>query len=60
MRRVTLRMDVEPEGFVEKVGDATHLVEMRVGGDLRRFKDFIESRGTETGGWRGQVDPGGV
>jgi hypothetical protein len=31
------------------------MVERRVEGDLKRFKEFIESRGTETGGWRGSV-----
>jgi hypothetical protein len=24
--------------------------------DAKRFKEFIESRGTETGAWRGDVD----
>ncbi len=24
-------------------------------GDLKRFKEFIESRGQETGAWRGNV-----
>jgi len=28
---------------------------LRVQGDLERFKEFIEQRGRETGGWRGQV-----
>jgi hypothetical protein len=27
-----------------------------VQGDLERFKEMIETRGTETGGWRGEVD----
>jgi hypothetical protein len=27
----------------------------RVEGDLGRFKDFIESKGHETGAWRGTV-----
>ncbi len=53
--RVSLTMDFNPQGIVEKVGDATDLVERRVEGDLRRFKEFIESRGTETGAWRGNV-----
>jgi hypothetical protein len=30
-------------------------VKRRAKGDLERFKKFIESRGTETGAWRGQV-----
>jgi len=56
--RVTLRMEFEPEGMVEKVGDALHIVDRRTEGDLERFKSFIEARGTETGGWRGEVSPG--
>jgi uncharacterized membrane protein len=54
--RVTLQLDVDPEGPVEKVGDALGVVKHRVKGDMERFKEFIESRGTETGAWRGRVD----
>ena len=53
--RVTLQLDVEPEGAVEKVGDAAGIVKGRVKGDMERFKKFIESRGHETGAWRGEV-----
>ena len=56
--KVTLRMEYEPEGMVEKAGDMLQLVERRVQGDLERFKTFIESRGSETGAWRGEVKPG--
>jgi hemerythrin superfamily protein/carbon monoxide dehydrogenase subunit G len=52
---VTLSLDYEPEGVVEKVGDALNIVERQATGDLERFKTFIEARGTETGAWRGQV-----
>jgi len=54
--RVMVQMDYEPEGVAEKVGDALGLVTRRVKGDLERFKELIESRGAETGGWRGEVD----
>ncbi len=57
--RITLRLDFEPEGMVEKAGDALNVVDRRVAGDLDRFKEFIESRGTETGAWRGEVNPSG-
>ncbi len=57
--RVTLRLDYEPEGIVEKAGDMLNVVERRVQGDLDRFKEFIESRGAETGAWRGEVNPSG-
>ena len=53
--RVTLRIDYVPEGFVEGTGDKLGLVSRRVEGDLKRFKEFIEARGTETGAWRGAV-----
>jgi uncharacterized membrane protein len=54
--RVMLQMDVEPDGLVEKAGDALGLLESRVKGDLERFKQFIEARGVETGAWRGEVE----
>jgi hemerythrin superfamily protein len=53
--QVTLTLDYEPEGLVEKAGDALNIVDRQASGDLERFKSFIESRGTETGGWRGEV-----
>jgi hypothetical protein len=34
------------------------VVSRRVEGDLERFKEFIESRGQETGAWRGDVQQG--
>ncbi len=54
--RVMLQMDFEPEGFVEKAGDKLGFITRRVEGDLGRFKKFIESRGTEEGAWRGDVE----
>ena len=53
--QITVRMDYEPEGLVEKAGDALNIIDRRVDGDLKRFKKFIEERGTETGAWRGSV-----
>lgn len=55
--RVTLRIDYDPQGFVEKAGDMLGFVSRRVEGDLNRFKDFIEERGRPTGEWRGTVEP---
>jgi uncharacterized membrane protein len=54
--RVTVQMELEPEGPVEAVGAAAGMPDRRVKGDLDRFKQFIESRGTETGAWRGEVN----
>jgi uncharacterized membrane protein len=55
--RVTVRMDYDPEGVVENVGDAVGVFSHRVSGDLERFKEFLESRGHESGAWRGTVSP---
>ncbi len=56
--RVTLRMDFEPHGVAERVGDALGMVSSAVNGSLERFKDFIEERGTAEGGWHGIVEEG--
>jgi len=53
--RIMVQMDYVPEGVVEKVGDALGAPDRRVKGDLERFKEMIESRGGETGAWRGEV-----
>ena len=53
--RVTLDLDVEAEGLKEKIGEKLGFVSKQAEGDLKRFKEFIESRGAETGAWRGDV-----
>ena len=53
--KVMLQMEFEPEGIAEQVGDKLGLVKSRVKGDLDRFKEFIEHRGTESGAWRGDI-----
>ncbi len=57
--RVTVQLDSEPEGIVEKAGDALGILKRRVKGDLARFKELIESQGTETGAWRGEIEQPG-
>jgi uncharacterized membrane protein len=53
--RVMLQIEYDPHGLVENVGSALGVVERRVEGDLKRFKEFVESHGTETGAWRGEI-----
>lgn len=52
---VTLRIDIDPEGFIENVGDKIGAVDRRVKGDLERFKEFMETRRRATGAWRGEI-----
>jgi uncharacterized membrane protein len=53
--RLMVQLDFMPEGFIEKLGDALGESDRRVAGDLERFKEMIESQGSESGAWRGQV-----
>ncbi|GDY33365.1 SRPBCC family protein [Gandjariella thermophila] len=53
--RVTAQMEIDPQGFVEQVADKVGILDRRVKGDMKRFKEFIERRGRETGAWRGDV-----
>lgn len=53
--RVTVQLDWDPESVVEKVGSAVGADGRQVKSDLKRFKEFIENRGTESGAWRGEV-----
>ena len=54
--RVMVQIDWEPEGVLEKVGSAVGVDDRQVKADTKRFKEFIENRGTETGAWRSDVD----
>ena len=54
--RVTVQIDWEPEGFVEMAGAALGVGKHAIKKDLENFKEFIESQGTETGAWRGDVE----
>jgi hypothetical protein len=55
---ITLTMEYEPEGFLEMAGDVLGIPSGQVEEDLKRFRDFIEQTGTETGGWRGRIGEG--
>jgi uncharacterized membrane protein len=55
--RIHLQLELEPTGIAERAGAVTGVVGYSLQGDLQRFKDFIEARGRQTGGWRGTVEP---
>jgi uncharacterized membrane protein len=54
--RVTVQIDWEPTSFAEKAGAVFGVDDRAIKKDLENFKSFIESRGSETGAWRGDVD----
>jgi uncharacterized protein (TIGR02271 family) len=53
--KITATVEYEPEGLLEQTGDALGIPSGRVQADLERFRDFIEERGGESGGWRGRI-----
>ncbi|HEX6529303.1 MAG TPA: cyclase, partial [Burkholderiales bacterium] len=56
--RVSLTMEYEPQGAIEKTGDAVGVFSARVQNTVEDFKKFVEQRGGETGAWRGEVRGG--
>jgi uncharacterized membrane protein len=55
---VTLVIEYEPLGVAENLADKLGVLSLRVGGDLCRFKKFIEERRAATGAWRGEIREG--
>ena len=53
--RIKVRMSWETEGAVEAIGSVVGADDRGVKADLKRFKELLESRGRETGAWRGEV-----
>src|ERR1043166_991932 len=58
--RINLSLNYQPQDRAEKAAAALGVVSRRVTGDLRRFKEFIEARGFETGQWRRAMREGRV
>ena len=53
--RVTVQLDWEPEGLLEKLGSASGVANHVVKDELAHFKKYIEVDGAADGGWRGDV-----
>ena len=58
--RISLELEVEPQGVVQQAGDAMGLLQAQVREDLNRFKQLIESRDQASGAWRGEVHGGDI
>ena len=53
--RVTVQIDWEPDGLLEKAGALIGAPGMAVKHALGDFKEYLERRGAEDGAWRGDV-----
>jgi uncharacterized membrane protein len=54
----TVEIAYEPEGLTEQLGSKVGYDSRQVKDDLERFKNLVESRGAESGAWRGEVRSG--
>jgi uncharacterized membrane protein len=55
---MTVEMSYEPEGLKEQLGAKIGLDSRQVKEDLNRFKEIVETMGSESGAWRGEVHAG--
>ena len=53
--RVTVQLDWDPQGLLEKAGAALGIDDHSVKKDLEKFKAFIEYNGDDPDGWRGTI-----
>ncbi|QYF73231.1 SRPBCC family protein [Cryobacterium sp. PAMC25264] len=53
--RVTVQLDWEAEGFLEKVGAVFGVDDHVIKKDLKNFKEFVENPANQNDGWRGEV-----
>jgi uncharacterized membrane protein len=56
--RINVSLSYLVDDAAEQAGQAVGLDDRRVRADLKRFRDLIESRGEETGAWRGTIKSG--
>jgi hypothetical protein len=52
---VTVQLDWEATGLLEKAGAALSIDDHAIKKDLTDFKKFIEAKGIDDVGWRGDV-----
>ena len=60
LTRIEVVFDWQPQGLVEKLGSGLRFHKRAAKADLYRFKAFVETRGEETGAWRGRIEDGDV
>ncbi|HEX4746420.1 MAG TPA: SRPBCC family protein [Gaiellaceae bacterium] len=58
--RVSVEMEYDPDGMMQKLGALVGVDGHQVEDDLERFRDLVESREVPTGAWRGEIREGEV
>jgi uncharacterized membrane protein len=55
---ITVEIAYEPDGLTEQLGSKVGYDSRQVKEDLERFKNLVESRGVESGAYRGEIRSG--
>lgn len=55
---IMVRVEYYPQGMLESLAGSFGVIGRRIEDDLERFKQFIQNRPEETGGWRGRIHAG--
>ena len=53
--RVTVQIDWQPTGILERLGGTLGVDNHAIKKDLKNFKQYIEAKGSADGAWRGDV-----
>jgi uncharacterized membrane protein len=53
--KVTVQLDWEPTGLLEKLGGVLGVDNRAIKKDLRNFKEYVETSEPTSAGWRGEV-----
>lgn len=53
--RVTVQIDWQPTGLLERLGGTLGVDNHAIKKDLKNFKEYIEAKGSADGAWRGDV-----
>jgi uncharacterized membrane protein len=53
--RIMVQLELAPDSAAEAAAEKAGVLSMAAERDMKKFKEFVESRGTETGAWRGEI-----
>lgn len=53
--RIMFQLEMVPDSTIEAAAEKVGVLSLAAERDMKNFKEFIESRGTESGEWRGEI-----
>lgn len=56
--RISLELEMDPQGFAESIADWAGIPERSAARDLERFREFLDQVGSDPDGYRGEIHGG--